>query len=153
MKPLFVLLGVWCISTLITKFINGSVNFNLSARIAMCAMLIFTAIAHFVFTPGMAMMLPRFIPYKSELVYLTGVMEIVLGVSLLVKSWSYYSGWVLIAFFIILLPANISASIRHIDYQNATTDGMGPGYLWFRIPLQLFFISWVYLSCIYNQKI
>ena len=43
-----------------------------SGRIAMSAMLAFTAVAHFVFTKGMTMMLPDFIPYKIETVYLTG---------------------------------------------------------------------------------
>ena len=34
------------------------------------------------------------------------------------------------------------------DYQKATVDGNGLNYLWFRIPLQLLFIAWAYISSI-----
>jgi hypothetical protein len=30
------------------------------------------------------------------------------------------------------------------DYQKGTRDGSGTNYLWFRIPLQIVFILWVY---------
>jgi hypothetical protein len=43
-----------------------------------------------------------------------------------------------------MLPANIKAAINNINYQTGALNGNGPSYLWFRIPLQLFFIFWVY---------
>jgi len=49
----------------------------------------------------------------------------------------------LILFFILILPANILAALKKVDYQKGTNDGPGAGYLWFRIPLQIFFIAWV----------
>jgi uncharacterized membrane protein len=122
----------------------------LSARIGMCAMLIFTAIGHFAFTKGMAMMIPPIIPSKNEIIYLTGLLEILLGIGLLIPKLSVYSGWVLIALFIVLLPANIYSAIKHIDYQKGTFDGNGLNYLWFRIPLQILFIIWTYISSIKN---
>lgn len=36
-------------------------------------MLIFTSIGHFKFTRGMALMLPRFVPAKKAIVYVTGI--------------------------------------------------------------------------------
>jgi hypothetical protein len=49
-------------------------------------------------------------------------------------------GMALIIFFVVMLPANINAAVKHIDYQKGTTDGSGVNYLWFRVPLQVFFI-------------
>jgi hypothetical protein len=40
------------------------------------------------------------------------------------------------------------SSIEHINLYEANYNGAGLEYLWFRIPLQLFFIVWIYLSAI-----
>ncbi len=148
MKPLVILLVVFVLSIFIIRFFNQKYDVVLAARIAMCAMLCFTAIGHFAFTKGMTMMLPPIIPFKTELIYFTGVVEIILGIGLLVPNWKVYSAWILIVFFVILLPANIYAAIKQVDLQKATFNGYGLSYLWFRIPLQLLFIVWVYLSSI-----
>ncbi|WP_291728095.1 hypothetical protein [Bernardetia sp.] len=120
----------------------------MAARIAMCIMLCFTAVSHFVFTKGMTMMLPSILPFKTELVYFTGLLEVMLGIGLLIPNWKTYSAWILIVFFVILLPANIYAAIKQVDLQKASYDGYGLSYLWFRIPLQLLFIVWTYLSAV-----
>lgn len=148
MKPLFVLISVFLLSNLCIRFTTDQYNFLLAARIAMCAMLCFTAIAHFVFTKGMAMMIPPQIPFKTELIYITGVIEIFLGIGLLIPSLKIYAAGSTILFLIFLLPANIYAAVKHIDYQKGTFNGNGIAYLWFRVPLQLLFIVWVYLSTI-----
>jgi uncharacterized membrane protein len=148
MKPLVVLVSVFVISVFAIKLITKNYEVKLSARIGMCSMLLFTSIGHFAFTKGMAMMIPPIIPYKTEIIYITGILEIVLGIFLLIPQFSMFSGWTLIVLFVSLLPSNIYASINHIDYQKATLDGYGLEYLWFRIPLQLLFIAWTYLSTI-----
>ena len=148
MKPLIVLLLSFTISLFVIKIINNEYDFKLSARIAMSIMLVFTAIGHFAFTKGMSMMIPQFIPYKETFVYLTGVFEILLAISLLIPRFKYISGWTLIIFLLLMLPANIYASINNVNYQTGTFDGNGLGYLWFRIPLQFLFIAWTYISTI-----
>ena len=148
MKPLFVLLGAFIISLLVTRLFTKTFDYPLSGRIAMAVMLAFTAIGHFAFTKGMTMMLPDFIPFKTEVIYLTGAIEIIAAVGLLIPGLKVWTGWALILFFILLLPGNIKAAIDHIDYQKATFDGNGPAYLWFRIPLQILFIVWTYFSAI-----
>ncbi|MCL6218026.1 hypothetical protein [Zunongwangia pacifica] len=148
MKPLIVLLSVFAVSLVITKIFSGNYKFALSGRIAMSVMLVFTAIAHFVFTKGMVMMLPDFIPYKTETVYLTGVIEIMAAIGLFIPKLKIITAWLLIAFFILILPSNIYAAIKNIDYQKGTFEGNGLNYLFFRIPLQLFFIFWTYMLAI-----
>ena len=146
MKPLIVLISTFVISIFIIKLLTQKYDFLSSARFAMCAMLCFTAIGHFAFTKGMTMMMPPIIPLKNELVLLTGILEILLGIGLLIPSLRIYSAWILIVFFIFLLPANIYAAMKHVDFQRSTFDGNGLSYLLFRIPLQVFFMLWAYIS-------
>ena len=148
MKPLIVLLISFAIALLAIKLITGQFDFALSARIAMAVMLVFTAIAHFAFTKGMIMMIPEFIPFKKEIVYFTGIIEIAAAVGLLIPGLQVLTGWSLILFFLLLLPANINAAIRHIDYQKGSFEGPGANYLWFRVPLQILFILWTYFAAI-----
>jgi len=149
MKPLFVLLGAFFIVFILLRLTNGWWDYRLSARIAMAAMLLFTAMAHFAFTRGMEMMLPDFVPFKRTMVYITGVAELTGAVGLLLNAWFALAGLMLILLFMIMLPANIHAALKCINYEKGTLDGKGPGYLWFRVPLQFFFIAWIYFLILY----
>lgn len=148
MKPLIILLVTFIISLFAIKFIRKDYDFALSARIAMSIMLVFTAIGHFVFTKGMSMMIPQFIPFKESFVYLTGIFEILLAIGLLIPKLKVISGWTLIVFLLLMLPANIYASMNNVNYQKGTFDGNGLAYLLFRIPLQILFIIWTYIGTI-----
>ncbi|WP_242203182.1 DoxX family protein [Aestuariivivens insulae] len=145
MKPLIVLLLSFTCSIFIIKQVKKAYDFALSARIAMAIMLVFTAIGHFAFTKGMAMMVPKGIPFKEPIVYLTGLFEILLAIGLLIPRLKVITGSALIIFLLLMLPANIYATINHVNYQKGTFNGPGIAYLWFRIPLQIFFIIWAYL--------
>ncbi|WP_419699906.1 DoxX family protein [Mucilaginibacter sp. NFX135] len=147
MKVLIILLGTFGIGLVVTK-LSGDFNIKLSAQIAIAVMMAFTALGHFKFTQGMAMMMPSFIPYKKQVVYITGVIEIAAAAGLLIPTTRTLTAWCLILFFIVLTPANINAAMKHINMEKGTFDGPGPAYLWFRIPLQLLFIAWVYWSCL-----
>ncbi len=148
MKPLVVLLLSFIVSVFILKILKKEYEFTLSGRISMSIMLVFTAIGHFVFTKGMSIMIPKFIPFKEALVYFTGMFEILLAVGLLIPKFKNIFGWMLIIFLVLMLPANIYASINNVNYQKGTYDGNGLTYLWFRIPAQLFFIGWTYICTI-----
>lgn len=151
MKPLVVLLLSFTISLFILKIIKKEYDFALSARIAMSIMLVFTAVGHFAFTKGMSMMIPKFIPFKESFVYLTGMFEILLAIGLLITKFKTISGYALIIFLLLMLPANIYASVNNVNLQKGTLDGNGIMYLWFRIPLQILFIIWTYISTIRIQ--
>lgn len=151
MKPLIVLLCAFGISLLVSKKLCGRLEWALSARIAMSVMLVFTAFGHFLFTQGMALMLPDVVPCKTAVIYLTGGVEVAAAIGLLTPGLRSIVAWLLILFFILILPANIYAAIKHIDYQKATFDGHGLPYLWFRIPLQGLYIVWTYLLAIKNR--
>src|ERR1700751_3994008 len=133
MKPLVVLITSFTISFLLLTFLSYDWNFKLAGNIAMSAMLVFTAIGHFVYSKGMVMMIPNFIPFKAELVLLTGLFELVTAVGLFIPRFKYDTFLFLMAFFILVIPANIHAALKKVDYQNGTYTGNSINYLWFRI--------------------
>ncbi len=147
MKPLLILLGTFATALFASFFFSGKADLIFAGRLAMTVMLVFTAIAHFAFREGMAEMIPPPVPFKNELVLLTGVFEILGGIGLLVPGLARLTAVLLILFFIFVLPANISAAKRNIDYQSGKPNGSGPGYLWFRVPLQIVFIGWTWFFC------
>jgi uncharacterized membrane protein len=144
MKPLIVLLVVFMAALGITFLMQGTAAVNLSGRIAMSLMLLLTSFGHFKFSKGMAMMMPPFIPAKKQLVLLTGYLEIAAAICLLIPAVIKITGILLMAFFVLILPANIYAASKKVDLEKADHSGQGKNYLWFRIPLQLLFIGWVY---------
>jgi len=150
MKPLFVLVFVFGLTCLGFYIAIHDTSYIVSGRIAMSIMLVFTAIGHFAFYEGMAMTVPPVIPFKKFMVYFTGVLEIVAALGLLIVSTHYVTAICLIIFFIVLLPSNIYAAQKRINLEKADYSGNGPAYLWFRIPLQLLFIAWVWFFAILN---
>lgn len=150
--PEIILPIVFFISLAVINIKNKELQYARSARIAMATMLLFTGSAHFYFDQGMAMMLPDFVPHRIFVVYVTGFLEILAAVGMLLSKYQRLTGWVVILFFIAILPSNIYSAIRQVDMETATYNGQGLSYLWYRIPLQLFFISWVYISCV-NQNL
>lgn len=148
MKPFIVLIALFLIVLGITRILKKRYLFRLPARIAMSGMLLFTSLGHFMFPEGMAMMIPSFIPAREIVVYATGLFEIAAAIGLLIPSMTRWTAWFLIAFFLLVLPANIHAAIHEINFQSGDFDGPGLQYLWFRIPFQILLIGWVYVSSI-----
>lgn len=150
MKPLIVLLAVFLLALVALKVIKGTYEYSLAGRIAMSSMLLFASVGHFMFTEGMSAMIPDFIPAKKQVVILTGLFEILLAIGLLLPNYKTITGWIIIVFFILILPANIKASMENINYETGELDGKGLDYLWIRVPLQLFYILWTYMAAIRN---
>lgn len=148
MKPLIILIIVFIVAVLGTIVIDRDLDYFFPGRLAMAAMLLFTSIGHFKFVKGMSMMIPDFIPKRKLFVLITGVIEIAAAIGLLSSSLFRLTGWLLIAFFVLVLPTNVYAAMKRVNYEKGTYDGPGPAYLWFRIPLQLFLIAWVYFFVI-----
>lgn len=148
MKALLVLLFTFAISQIIIRLYKKEHDIAFAARVAMALMLVFTAIGHFVFPEGMTAMIPSFLPFKKLIVVFSGILEIAFAIGLLGFANKRMIGILIITFFVLILPANIHAAINGINYETGALDGPGIEYLWFRVPLQLFFILWVYFSCI-----
>lgn len=149
MKPLILLLVSFVMGILLCWLISSDPQLTFNGNLSMALMFCFTAIGHFKFRKGMTMMLPPSLPFREAAVSISGLAEIGLGIALLFPSTRLIAAWALIAMMVLMLPANIYAALNRIDYEKGTYDGKGPSYLWFRIPLQLFWIAWiVYFSII-----
>ena len=142
MAPLIILLVTFGLLFHLDRFVlNGRIGLSLAGRIAMAAMLVATGISHFTNTDQMVAMMPDFVPAKRELVYFTGVCELAAVVGLVWNKTASLASVLLIVFLVLVLPANIAGSLKSVNF-----GGMeyGPLYLLLRVPMQVFFIWWVW---------
>ena len=94
---------------------------------------------HFINPKLYKKIVPPWIPYPSEVVVISGVAEILLGLLLLFEKTRVYSAWGLIVLLILVFPANIYMAVAS-KFQNMP--------LWIRIlrlPLQFILIWWAWL--------
>jgi len=142
MAPLIILLVTFGVLYFIDRFaLTGRLGLPFIGRASMAVMLIATGIAHFTNTNEMIAMMPDFMPAKREIVYFTGICELAAVVGLLWNKTARLASILLLIFFVLVLPANIAGSLKQVQL-----GGMeyGPLYLLFRVPLQIFFIWWVW---------
>ena len=96
-------------------------------------------INHFI-QPGFYMaIMPPYLPWHLELVYLSGLFEVVLGVLLLIPRTTPLAAWGLMALLVAVFPANVHMAMNPERYPD-----IGPAILWARLPLQGVFIAWAY---------
>jgi len=110
-------------------------------RIGAALVFAFTSIGHFARTSSMAEMVPTGIPMRVGLIYVTGVLELLGAIALLIPHFSRGAGVALCVFLLLVLPSNVYAAFQRIDFGG---HGAGPIYLLVRVPLQLFLIGWIY---------
>lgn len=73
----------------------------------LAALMLVAGVLHFV-KPGFFLkIMPPYLPFHLELVYLSGAIEIGLGICLLLPRFSRFAAWGIIALLIAVFPANI----------------------------------------------
>lgn len=150
MKLLTILFVTFILSLLATKIFQGNWDFLFSGNLGMAVFILFTGFSHFKFQKGMAMMIPDFIPAKIFWVYLTGIIEIVAGIGLMIPSIRELTAILLIIFYILVFVANINSSRKNINIFKADFTGPGMSYLYKeRIPMQIILILWTWYFGIY----
>ncbi len=85
--------------------------------------------------------MPPYIPYPQELVYLSGVFEILGGIGLQVAATRRFAGYGLIALLVAVFPANI-----HMAVHSEMFPEMPVVLLWVRLFFQPLIMAWVW-SC------
>lgn len=100
---------------------------------------ILVGLNHFQQPEWYAQIVPPPIPYKIELVYLSGFFEILFGVLILFKKLRFIIGWSLIALLIAVYPANI-----YLALTNGQAIQTTPLIAWGRLPFQFLFIYLAY---------
>ena len=96
---------------------------------------------HFVKPDIFMRAMPAYLPYQLELVFISGVFEILGGVGLLAPypKLRRAAGFGLIALLVAVFPANINMALNPQLFKE-----IAPIVLYCRLPLQLIFILWVY---------
>jgi uncharacterized membrane protein len=84
-------------------------------------------------------MMPPYIPFHLELVYLSGVIEIVLGLLAAVPRFRRLAAWAVVAMLLAFMPVHIHMALNPELYPEVPVVG-----LWIRIPAQGLFILWAY---------
>ncbi len=113
----------------------------LRGRIGVALVFAFTSVGHFIKTSAMTRMIPSWLGARVPLIYVTGILELVAAVAILVPSVSRQAGIVLCIFLLLILPSNIYGAFQRVDFGG---HAAGPFYLLVRVALQLFLIGWVY---------
>lgn len=70
------------------------------------------ALAHFISPQEFVPSVPSALPFSLEIIYLTGVIELVLAVGLLFPSWRKLTAYLIIAYLIAILPAHFEMIIK-----------------------------------------
>ncbi len=104
---------------------------------------VFSGTMHFVAFRHYLAIMPPYIPYGWQLVYLSGVLEILGGVALLIPSLRRAAGFGLIFLLIAVFPANVQMLINARAREAAPLE---EALLWLRLPLQVLLIMWVWNS-------
>ena len=105
---------------------------------ALATMFLFTASSHFVARTreDLIAMVPGVFPKPALLVSLTGVLEGLGAVGLLIPATRGLAGLRLVLLLVALLPANVSAARRGVPMRGRT-----PTPLLVRIPMQILFVG------------
>lgn len=112
---------------------------TLRGVLAVC--MVVAGVLHFVASDPFIRIVPGFLPAPAALVYISGVIEILLGLGLLVPSLQQPAAWGLVALFIAVYPANLNMAINDIQIAGI------PNTWWFqafRLPFQFVLIAWAY---------
>lgn len=99
-------------------------------------------INHFLNSEFYTAIMPPYIPYHLKIVYLSGILEILGGLGILVPKTQQWAGYGLIALLLAVFPANIYMAMNSELFKN-----IAPAWaLYLRLPLQFILIAWVYWS-------
>jgi len=94
---------------------------------------------HFVNPHFYVQIMPPYLPAHLELVYLSGVLEILGGVAVLVPGIRTTAGLGLVLLLVAIFPANL-----HMALNPDLFPGVSPAALYVRLPFQALFIAWAY---------
>ena len=139
---LSILFRTYLILTGLAPWSTGmTLDTGIRGRISLALVFVFTSTGHFMQTQAMMQMLPAAVPMREVIIYASGVLELCLAAGLLVRRFAHITGICIIAFLIVVLPANIYAAIHRVEMGG---HNLGPMYLLVRVPLQLILIGWAY---------
>ena len=107
-------------------------------RILVVIAMVAVGITHFTNPDPFVRIMPAFLPAKLELVWLSGAIEIGLGLLLLPKPTRRLASFGLVLLFLAVFPANINMAINQVQLNPESP--LPVWAMWARLPFQLLFI-------------
>lgn len=105
----------------------------------MSALYFFAGVNHFWHPEFYIKIMPTWIGAKEELVYISGVGEILFALLLLPNKTRRYAAWGIILLLVAVFPANIQMMLNYVNEHHPK--------LWIaiiRLPLQVLLVWWAY---------
>ena len=96
-------------------------------------------VAHFVRPQLFVRLVPPYLPAPLLLVYVSGALEVLGGLGLLLPATRVVAGWSLIALLIAVFPANVHMALHPEAFPQVPAWS-----LYVRLPLQFVLMGWVY---------
>lgn len=112
---------------------------KLVLKYLLAAFFILTGLSHFIYPAYFLKIMPPYVPWHLFLVYLSGFLEIALGIMILIPKFRRVAAWGLIALLVAVFPANIHMALNPELYPE-----IHPVALWIRLPLQAVLVAWAY---------
>ena len=112
-----------------------------SSRTLLGLVFITAGLLHFIACGTYQKIMPPYLPFHRELVYLSGACEVLGGMGLFPRRTRAAAGSGLILLLVAVLPANVQMLL------DARAAGKSSGWvrlLWLRLPLQLVLMAWAW---------
>lgn len=102
----------------------------------------FAGSMHFLRPDAYMPMMPPYLPWHLFLIYLSGLVEVLVGVGVLIPTTRRLAAWSAILLLIAVFPANIHIALHNVPVFGAEE---GAGVLnWIRLPFQGVLILWAW---------
>jgi uncharacterized membrane protein len=121
---------------------------TLAGKCVLAALFLVAGVGHFASPLFFEQIVPPYLPYPRELVLISGVFEIALGVFLLVPRTSRLAAWGLIALLIAVFPANFYMYQHPELFPSLPKTG-----LLIRLPIQGLLILWAFAYTRRSSKV
>jgi uncharacterized membrane protein len=146
------IVSIWAILWLFSKIAwkEKLSSHALKGRIAFSVAYIVIGIIHLISPEKLIYMVPGFLPYPQALVYITGVMEILLAILLLIPRYQRWAGWGIIGLLVVVFPANINVAVNNLPAPGGLPAAAW--YAWSRLAFQPIYIAWVWWAAMNAEK-
>ena len=94
---------------------------------------------HFINPDWYVRIVPPILPFKTAIVYISGILEIILGTLLIFPKTRFIASWGLILLLVAVYPANIYVALTNGEVMDTT-----PLIAWGRLPFQFVLIGLAY---------
>jgi uncharacterized membrane protein len=117
----------------------GLVDWRACMRWGLSLALVFAGADHLLMPQRYLPMVPDFVPFAAEAVFLTGLCELAGAIGLLVPRFRYMAGVLLAVYFVCVFPANIKNAVEGLSVEGLPT---ATWYYWLRLLFQPLVIWW-----------